>query len=96
MGCQEDIFYSEIEEGVRKYVKALRSAGINTESSCHHEGSIQCQSLDPSTEIDKIRRVLEEEKVYVYMITLIHEKYDPFLGAWHQWIEITSESFKGK
>lgn len=46
-----------IEEPVRKAVKALRNEGINTESSCGHDMTIQCQFLDNS-ELDRIYNVL--------------------------------------
>jgi len=91
----EDRFYSELEEGVREYIRALRNAGINTECSCHHEGYIQCQSLDPSAEIRIIRDVLLEMNVDIYTIIITHEKYgDKSLAEWHQWIVIKSDKFK--
>lgn len=88
-------FYHEIESGVREYVKGLRNAGINTECSCHHKGYIQCQSLDPTTEIDSIRRVFDDLNLKEYKIEIIHEKVgDSYM--WHQFLWITSDTFKVK
>lgn len=53
-----DSFYGQIEEGVREWVRMLRNAGINTTSSCHHDGYIQAQSVDPTTELRTIFNVL--------------------------------------
>ncbi len=42
----EPTWYSQhIEEGVRDIVRLLRDNGVNTESSCEHEGYIQCQYM---------------------------------------------------
>lgn len=92
----EDIFYSMIEEKVRPYVKMLRNSGINTTCSCEHEGYIECQSLDPSFEIDMIRKTFQENGLMEYKITLIHEQFGSSFSDWKQYIEITSSYFQGK
>ena len=39
-------WYEEnIEEGIRDVVRLLRDNGFNTECSCHHEMTIQCQYI---------------------------------------------------
>lgn len=42
-----DWYTENIEAGVRDVVRHLRENGVNTESSCHHEGPmlIQCQYI---------------------------------------------------
>lgn len=42
-------WYDNIEPGVRDVVKYLRDNGINTECSCEHEMSIQCQFVVDGT-----------------------------------------------
>jgi hypothetical protein len=37
-----DWYEENIEEGVRDIVRRLRNEGVNTVSSCHHDGTIQC------------------------------------------------------
>ena len=53
-----NIFYLEIEETVRPYVKELRDSGINTTCSCEHEGYIEAESNDPTTEQGRIFNVM--------------------------------------
>ena len=86
-------FYGEIEEGVRGWVKLLRNAGLNTECSCHHEGYIQCQSLDPTTEIDRIRRAFCG-KIDRYTITIIYQQTGMDAAYWSQSLNIQSPVFK--
>ena len=82
-------FYEDIEEGVRPYVMLLRNAGINTECSCHHEGYIQCQSVGPSEEIDRIRRsFIDKVDYYTIEVTYTNRGDD-----WFQSIEIRSPMF---
>lgn len=38
-------WYDNIEEGVRDVVRALRDNGFNTESSCHHDMTVQMQYI---------------------------------------------------
>jgi hypothetical protein len=40
-----DWYDENIEEGVRDVVRALRDNGFNTESSCHHDMSVQMQYI---------------------------------------------------
>jgi hypothetical protein len=61
-------FYAQIEEGVREWVFKLRNSGINTECSCHHEGYIQCQCLDPTTEISVIQSLFLEHNIEDFTI----------------------------
>lgn len=63
-------FYNEIESGVRRFVFLLRNSGINTECSCHHEGYIQCQTIDPTTEISRIKTVMIEEGIEDFEIEI--------------------------
>ena len=63
-------FYLKIEEGVREWVYKLRNHGINTECSCHHDGYIQCQTLDPTEEIRIIKSVLMENNVEDFNIVI--------------------------
>ena len=86
-------FYDPIEEGVRPYVRLLRNAGLNTECSCHHDGTIQCQSLDPTTEIDRIRRAFFG-KVHKYTIEVTYQQTGNDAAYWHQTLVITSPFFK--
>ena len=87
-------FYFDIEEKVRKWVRLLRNAGINTECSCEHEGYIQCQSLDPSFEIDTIRKVFLKEKLFEYKITITYTQGKEGYSDWHQVLMIESPEFK--
>lgn len=66
-------FYKSLESGVRRLVFLLRNEGINTECSCHHEGYIQCQTLDPTNEIRIIKSILWEEKIEDYEIEIRHK-----------------------
>jgi hypothetical protein len=43
-------YEKNIEPGVRVLVRKLRNAGINTTSSCEHEGYIECETYEPSEE----------------------------------------------
>ena len=70
--CLTD-FYMEIESGVRRLVFLLRNDGINTECSCHHKGYIQCQTIDPTSEIRIIKSILWDEKIEDYEIEIRHE-----------------------
>lgn len=70
MNQEEFSFYNEIESGVQRFVFLLRNAGINTECSCHHKGYIQCQTLDPTTEINRIKTVMIEEGVEDFEIEI--------------------------
>lgn len=70
MDIEQHTFYLEIESGVRHFVFLLRNAGINTECSCHHEGYIQCQTLDPTTEIRIIKTVMIEEGIEDFEIEI--------------------------
>ena len=89
-------FYSSLESGVREWVKLLRDAGINTECSCGHEGYIQCQCLDPITEIDRIKNVLHSNNCWNYEIHFIRYSNGPDYTSWIETIEIRSKEFKAK
>jgi hypothetical protein len=84
-------FYGSIEEGVRDAVCALRNAGINTECSCHHDGYIQCQSLDPTTEQQRIFNVLTELGIDRWTAVLTIDVVPSFWSA--TW-EIKSNAFQ--
>jgi hypothetical protein len=84
-------FYSKIEENVREAIFQLRNNGINTECSCHHEGFIQCQSLDPSTELDIIYNVMYELKIEKWKAELTADHTPAY---YHRYWWITSDSFK--
>ena len=86
-----DAFYVEIEEGVREFVRSLRNAGINTRCSCHHDGYIQAESIDPSTEQLRIYNVMREMGVKNWEATLRVEYTSTYY--FHSW-EIRSEAFK--
>lgn len=74
---QDDSWYlNNIEEPVRDIVKALRNNGINTECSCGHEMTIQCQSLDPSAELREIRTVFMMMGITKYRVELVREVID--------------------
>ena len=54
-------WYKEnIEEPIRDLVRALRNKGFNTESSCGHKMTIQCQYI-PGGEIKRLDDFLFEE-----------------------------------
>lgn len=86
-----NVFYLEIEEGVREAVYKLRNAGINTQCSCHHEGYIQCQSMDPTTEQRRIFDVMYELGIEDFTASLLVEHSAIF---WHSFWEIKSPKFK--
>jgi len=89
-----ELFYLEIEEGVREAVRALRNAGINTECSCHHEGYIQCQSTDPTTEQRRIFNVMDGLGITRWgaVLTVVCNP----AGLYHSSWEITADAFKVK
>ena len=94
MKCEKDEFSSTIENGVREWVLWLREAGINTECSCGHEGYIQCQSLDPLTEIGRIKAVLHEHDLWDYKIELTYQAYGKDYSGWSQSIDIRAKAFR--
>ncbi len=75
----------EIEPGVRKLVKCLRDYGINTECSCHDDWYVQCQSLDPTTNLDNIWMAMHDMDIREYTVELLRTVLD---GQWKQHIEI--------
>lgn len=84
-------FYLEIEPKVRYWVYLLRNAGINTECSCEHEGYIQCQTLDPSTEIKRIITCFSINGLATYDIDIrVRCTNDSLFST----LEIRSEKFK--
>jgi len=84
-------FYEELESGVRKWVKVLRDAGINTMSSCHHEGSIRCQCFYPEIEVDRIQYALNEAGAQEYCIIVTYSKHG---DCYEKWIDVKSREFK--
>lgn len=84
-------FYLMLEDGVRKWVKLFREQGINTECSCHHEGYIQCQTLDQTYEIRTIRSIMLEKRIKNYTIEFLGEETN---GFYHQHLIIRSDLFK--
>lgn len=87
---QWTVFYLQIEDGVRSAVKALRDAGINTECSCHHEGYIQCQTLDPTTELDSVYNVMSELRLAEYSVEVSRRvteghHYDSLIIRCEEW-----------
>jgi len=85
-------FALELEDGVREWVLRLRAAGINTECSCGHEGYIQCQSIDPLTEIERIKAILHVHHLWEYTIIWTYAAFGD--SGQRQSIEIRSKSFK--
>jgi len=84
-------FYDELESGVRKWVKILRQYGLNTECSCHHEGYIQCQSIDIVTEVDRIQNALNGAGLQDYTIIVTYTKIGE---SYFQSLEVRSKAFK--
>lgn len=72
----DDWYLNTIEEPVRDIVRALRNNGINTECSCGHDMTIQCQTIDPTTELLNIRSVFMMLGVTKYRLELIREVID--------------------
>lgn len=66
-------FYLEIETGVRELVQILRNHGVNTECSCHHDWYVQCQTVDPTTELRRIADAMDEAGVRKYVVKLERE-----------------------
>jgi hypothetical protein len=89
-----ETFYSHIENGVRDWVRRLRDVGINTECSCGHEGYIQCQSLDPINDIQKIKDCLHEHGLWHYTIQFSYSSFGKDYTGWSQSIEIRSKAFR--
>jgi hypothetical protein len=83
-------FEHNIEEKVRKYVKALRDNGINTTASCHHEGYIECEASDPTHELEVIYTVLVESGIERYNVE-IYAEYTP--KYYHKYLRILSPEF---
>jgi len=84
------VFYLNIEEQVRVWVHRLRNIGINTECSCHHDGYIQCQTLDPTTEIERIKTVFLENNIEDFEIRITIK------GCHFSTLEIRSPVFKAQ
>jgi len=86
-------FYDELESGVRKWVKILRDAGINTISSCHHEGFIRCQCIDPEDEVNRIQYALNTAGVQSYYIKVVYSKHEDY---YDKTLVVSSIEFKYK
>ena len=87
-------FYQIIELGVREWVRKLRDGGINTECSCGHEGYIQCQSLDPMNDIQKIKDILHNNGLWEYTIELHYTSRGKDFTGWSQSIDVRAKAFK--
>jgi hypothetical protein len=85
-----NVFYLDIEETIRPYVKELRDNGINTTCSCEHEGYIEAESNDPSTEQRHIFDVMTTMGVKEWAATL-HVQHSP--SYWYSRWEIKSPDF---
>jgi len=85
-----NIFYLEMEEMVRPFVKELRDNGINTFCSCEHEGFIDAESSDPTTEKDVIFNVMYKMGVKEWTATLLVKHTSD--AYYHRW-EIKSPDF---
>lgn len=86
-----NMFYSGLEDGVREYVRHLRNIGINTECSCHHEGYIQCQVLDPTEELRKLKTLFMVIGLTDYEIKFTSKQID---RCHFDLMMITSPKFK--
>lgn len=82
------VFYLEIEEGVRDWVFRFRNHGINTTCSCHHEGFIQCVTVDPTEEIRQIKTIFLNYGIAKFEVEFKYE------GLYFSHIEIRSPVFK--
>lgn len=87
-------FYLEMEGAVRLFVEELRNNGINTTCSCGHEGFIQADSNDPTTEQERIFNVMTVMGVKEWTATLEIQHLSN--GYWSSNWEIKSPSFKVK
>jgi hypothetical protein len=65
-------FYNDIEDGVRPFVKELRDIGINTISSCGHEGWIECDTIDHQSDFYKIKHKLHDMNIPDFKIDLCY------------------------
>lgn len=92
----DDFFYEQIEVGVREWVRFLRDAGVNTECSCGHEGYIQCQSLDPMNDIQRIKDCLHEHGLWEYTIDFRYSAFGKDFSGWSQSIDVRSKEFKAR
>ena len=64
-----DDWYDNIEIGVCEAVRLLRNNGFNTEDSCGHERTIQCQYV-PEGEIQRLHNLLFNAGHRNYSITV--------------------------
>ena len=80
-----DTFYAQLEPDIREIVRALRNAGINTECSCGHEMYVQCQTTDPTLELNIIYTVLNELDIKDFDIILTARVYE---GHWYKGLVI--------
>ena len=67
-----DWYKSNIEPKIRKPVRLLRNAGINTTSSCGHNLWIECETYDPNEEIAVISDVLMSNGISNFRIESVH------------------------
>ena len=89
-------FLGSLETGVRPWVERLRAAGVNTEASCGHEGYIQCQSLDPAQDVEKIKRILHNHGLWRYSITWTYESWGEDYSGWRQSLDVRSLAFRAE
>jgi len=83
-------FYSEMESGVRDYVKELRESGLNTQASCHHDGYILAHSMDATKELSIIEEVMLNHDDVDWVATL-NVSFE--CGFYHSQWNITSADF---
>ena len=73
-----DWYEEHIEEGIRDVVRMLRDRGFNTESSCHHDMSIQIQHLVGALCFQELHQFLwnhlsERKEPISFKIEMTHE-----------------------
>ncbi len=81
---QSDWYKDNIEEPVRGIVKLLRDNGFNTQSSCGHSMTVQCEFL-PDGPINRLHNLLFNNGFRNYMIITCVEVID---GHQYPWIRI--------
>ena len=86
-------FYKGIESGVRPWVKLLRDAGINTDSSCHHEGTICFFPFDIRSDLGTVRRLFKG-RIKEYTLTFVYAQFEE--RVYRELVIIKSPRFKQK
>lgn len=73
----KDWYLENIEEPILPIVKLLRDNGFNTESSCGHELSVQCNLVE-GNDIENLERLLLENGFHNFLITAFVRRVDGF------------------